>query len=92
MEHFLIFHNIDGFISSEFCKFLTQLLVEWTQGKNLIVSSAAPSVLELRGPNDVANLLSLLGLSNECAKATISKNCRFVFFGNLDSCFLFPLR
>ncbi|XP_021716244.1 uncharacterized protein LOC110684142 isoform X2 [Chenopodium quinoa] len=53
-----------------------KLLVEWTQGKNLIVSSAAPSVLELRGPNDVTNLLSLLGLSNECAKATISKNCR----------------
>lgn len=56
-----------------------QLLVEWTQGKNLIVSSAAPSVLELRGPNDVANLLLLLGLSNERAKATISKNCRFAF-------------
>ncbi|KMT05347.1 hypothetical protein BVRB_7g174800 isoform A [Beta vulgaris subsp. vulgaris] len=58
-----------------------KLLVEWTQGKNLIVSSAAPSVLELRGPNDVANLLSLLGLSNECAKATISKNCS-VLIGN----------
>uniref|UniRef100_A0A803KS48 Uncharacterized protein n=1 Tax=Chenopodium quinoa TaxID=63459 RepID=A0A803KS48_CHEQI len=55
-----------------------KLLVEWTQGKNLIVSSAAPSVLELRGPNDVTNLLSLLGLSNECAKATISKNCRLL--------------
>lgn len=60
-----------------------KLLVEWTQGKNLIVSSAAPSVLELRGPNDVANILSLLGLSNECAKATISKNCRLLIANSL---------
>ncbi|CAO2824877.1 unnamed protein product [Amaranthus hypochondriacus] len=55
-----------------------KLLVEWTRGKNLIVSSSAPSVLELRGPNDVANLVSLIGLSNEFAKATISKNCRLL--------------
>ncbi|KAL9232559.1 hypothetical protein vseg_007658 [Gypsophila vaccaria] len=53
-----------------------KLLVEWTRGKNLIVSSAAPSFHELRGPNDVSNLLYLLGLSNERAKAAISKNCR----------------
>ncbi|GAB4824334.1 hypothetical protein Ancab_007222 [Ancistrocladus abbreviatus] len=53
-----------------------KLLVEWTRGKNLIVSSAAPSVLELRGPNDVANVLSLLGLSIERAKVAVSKNCR----------------
>ncbi|XP_056686721.1 protein GAMETOPHYTE DEFECTIVE 1 isoform X2 [Spinacia oleracea] len=60
-----------------------KLLVEWTQGKNLIVSSAAPSVLELRGLNDVANLLLLLGLSNERAKATISKNCRLLIANTL---------
>ncbi|KAL8129869.1 hypothetical protein V2J09_019024 [Rumex salicifolius] len=53
-----------------------KLLVDWTRGKNLIVSSAAPSALEFRGPNDVANLLSLLGLAAEHAKAAISKNCR----------------
>lgn len=55
-----------------------KLLVEWTRGKNLIVSSAASSVLELRGPNDVSNLSSLLGLPNEPAKAAISKNCRLL--------------
>ncbi|KAK6163239.1 hypothetical protein DH2020_000103 [Rehmannia glutinosa] len=38
--------------------------------------SAAPSVTELRGPQDVANLFSLLGLPTERAKAAISKNCR----------------
>ncbi|KAK9094645.1 hypothetical protein Scep_026114 [Stephania cephalantha] len=53
-----------------------KLLVYWTQGENLIFSSAAASVNEIRGPNDVANLSSLLGLSMERAKAAISKNCR----------------
>ncbi|TYI57501.1 hypothetical protein E1A91_D11G285900v1 [Gossypium mustelinum] len=32
--------------------------------------------VKLRGPNDVANLASLLGLSMERDKAAISKNCR----------------
>ncbi|KAA8543971.1 hypothetical protein F0562_021852 [Nyssa sinensis] len=53
-----------------------KLLVDWTRGKNIIFSSAAPSVTEVRGPNDVANLSSLLGLPMERAKAAISKNCR----------------
>ncbi|KAF2283375.1 hypothetical protein GH714_003653 [Hevea brasiliensis] len=56
------------------------LLVDWTRGRNLIFSSAAPSVNELRGPYDVANLSSLLGLSMEQAKAAISKNCRTKHF------------
>ncbi|KAG7534889.1 RNase P subunit p30 [Arabidopsis thaliana x Arabidopsis arenosa] len=53
-----------------------KLLVDWTRGKNLIISSGAPSVTELRGPNDVINLMCLLGLSTERARAAISKNCR----------------
>ncbi|CAI9776717.1 unnamed protein product [Fraxinus pennsylvanica] len=55
-----------------------KLLVDWTRGNNLIFSSSAPSVTELRGPYDVANLFSLLGLSKERAKAAISKNCRSI--------------
>ncbi|XP_016495769.1 uncharacterized protein LOC107814819 [Nicotiana tabacum] len=55
-----------------------KLLVDWTRGKNLLFSSAAPSVTELRGPYDVANLASLLGLQLEHAKAALSKNCRTV--------------
>ncbi|KAK6935950.1 RNase P subunit p30, partial [Dillenia turbinata] len=59
-------------------KTVNELLMDWTPGKNLIISSAAPSVNKLRGPNDVANLFIyfLLGLSIECAKAALSKNCR----------------
>uniref|UniRef100_A0A1J3CKF4 Ribonuclease P protein subunit p30 n=1 Tax=Noccaea caerulescens TaxID=107243 RepID=A0A1J3CKF4_NOCCA len=62
-----------------------KLLVDWTKGKNLIISSGAPSVTEhkyapsvteLRGPNDVINLMSLLGISTERARAAISNNCR----------------
>lgn len=52
--------------------------MDWTKGKNLIFSSAAPSVTELRGPYDVANLTTLLGITMERAKAAISKNCRYV--------------
>ncbi|XP_057747885.1 protein GAMETOPHYTE DEFECTIVE 1-like [Arachis stenosperma] len=51
-------------------------LMEWTRRRNVIISSGAPSVNDLRGPCDVANLLSLLGLSKEQAKDAISKNCR----------------
>ena len=54
--------------------------MDWTRGKNLIFSSVAPSVNELRGPYDVANLLSLLRLSMERAKVAISKNCRYEQF------------
>ncbi|KAJ9543751.1 hypothetical protein OSB04_023458 [Centaurea solstitialis] len=53
-----------------------KLLVDWTRGQNLIFSSAAPSVTELRGPYDVANLGCLLGFSTERAKAAVSKTCR----------------
>ncbi|KAK1589306.1 hypothetical protein Q3G72_032586 [Acer saccharum] len=60
-----------------------KLLVDWTRGKNLILSSAAPSVNELRGPYDVANLSSLLGLSMERAKAAVSKNCRNLMANSL---------
>ncbi|TQD99191.1 hypothetical protein C1H46_015201 [Malus baccata] len=53
-----------------------KLLVDWTRGRNLIICSAAPTANEFRGPYDVANLMSLLGLSMERAKASISINCR----------------
>ncbi|KAI3857297.1 hypothetical protein MKX03_003139 [Papaver bracteatum] len=53
-----------------------KLLVDWTRGKNIIFTSDASSVNELRGPYDVANLSSLLGLSMERAIAATSKNCR----------------
>lgn len=51
--------------------------MDWTRGKNLIISSAASSVNEIRGPYDVANLSTLLGISMEQGKASISKNCRY---------------
>ncbi|KAL5082451.1 hypothetical protein RYX36_010872 [Vicia faba] len=53
-----------------------KLLIDWTRGRDIVFSSAAPTVNELRGPCDVANLLLLFGLSKEQAKASISNNCR----------------
>lgn len=53
-----------------------QFLVDWTRGRNLIFSVAAPSVNEIRGPYDVTNLSYLLVLSIKQAKAATSKNCR----------------
>ncbi|KAK7324975.1 hypothetical protein VNO77_28971 [Canavalia gladiata] len=60
-----------------------KLLMDWTRGQNIVFSSAAPSVNELRGPCDVANLLSLFGLSKERANAAISKNCRIILTNSL---------
>ena len=54
-----------------------QLLVDWTRGMNIIISSAAPTANVFRGPYDVANLMSLLGLSMDRAKVAISRNCRY---------------
>ncbi|XP_074576936.1 uncharacterized protein LOC141833405 [Curcuma longa] len=54
-----------------------KLLCDWSRGKNLLISSAASTVNDVRGPHDVANLaVFLLGLSAEHAKYTISQNCR----------------
>lgn len=61
-----------------------KLLVDWTRGKNLIVSSAASTVNEIRGPYDVANLSAfLLGLPAEKARAAISGNCRLLIANTL---------
>ncbi|CAL4996023.1 unnamed protein product [Urochloa decumbens] len=53
-----------------------KLLVDWTKGKNLIISSAAHTASQIRGPYDVINLSAyLLGLPINRAKAAISTNC-----------------
>ena len=44
---------------------------------NIIVSSKFLHVNELRGPNDVANMSTLFGLSMEHAQATVSNNCMY---------------
>ena len=44
-----------------------QVLINYTRGRNIIVSSAASRVNELRGPNDVSNISTLFGLSMEHA-------------------------
>ncbi|GJN28535.1 hypothetical protein PR202_gb16674 [Eleusine coracana subsp. coracana] len=54
-----------------------KLLADWTKGKNLIISSAACTATQIRGPYDAINLCSyLLGLPMNRAKAAISTNPR----------------
>ncbi|KAF8677946.1 hypothetical protein HU200_046303 [Digitaria exilis] len=54
-----------------------KLLVDWSKGKSLIISSAAHTATEIRGPYDVMNLCSyLLGLPMNRAKAAMSTNPR----------------
>eukprot|EP00246_Nothoceros_aenigmaticus_P012458 TRINITY_DN3885_c0_g1_i1.p1 TRINITY_DN3885_c0_g1~~TRINITY_DN3885_c0_g1_i1.p1 ORF type:complete len:279 (+),score=52.25 TRINITY_DN3885_c0_g1_i1:43-837(+) len=54
----------------------SQMLQGWTRGRNIVLSSGASRAVELRGPNDVANLCTLFGLSPENAKCAVSKNGR----------------
>ncbi|KAM9424772.1 ribonuclease P protein subunit p30 isoform 2-T2 [Pholidichthys leucotaenia] len=51
-------------------------LMEVCRGKNVVVSSAAETFLDLRGPYDVTNLGLLFGLSDTDSKEAISSTCR----------------
>ncbi|CAM6093465.1 unnamed protein product [Calypogeia fissa] len=55
-----------------------QMLLAATRGRNIIVSSGARRALELRGPNDAANMSTFFGLKLESAKAAVSRNCKAV--------------
>ncbi|KAH7426229.1 hypothetical protein KP509_11G091300 [Ceratopteris richardii] len=62
----------------------TQILKGLTKGQNIIFTSGARRPMELRGPNDVANLATLLGLSREAAKLSITRNCEVVIVNCLS--------
>ncbi|KAK9370656.1 RNase P subunit p30-domain-containing protein [Lipomyces kononenkoae] len=49
-----------------------------TRGKGIIISSAAMSALECRGPYDVANLATLWGFTQEKGKAAVATDARAV--------------
>jgi len=55
-----------------------QTLVGAARGRNIIISSGAQEVLDLRSPYDVINLGKLFGLSHSQAKDAITKHCRSV--------------
>lgn len=55
--------------------FCEQMLQIATKGHGIVIGSGASEVMELRGPNDVANMATLFGLSVEVAKLAVSKNC-----------------
>lgn len=55
-----------------------QALSRETRGRAIILSSGARTALELRGPYDVVNLGTFLGLSEAQAHAAVGKNCTAV--------------
>mmetsp|Transcript_19647 Transcript_19647/g.54586 ORF Transcript_19647/g.54586 Transcript_19647/m.54586 type:complete len:273 (-) Transcript_19647:148-966(-) len=55
-----------------------QALTRATSGRSIIVSSNARAAFEMRGPYDVVNMASLMGLKQQQAKEAISSNCRSV--------------
>ncbi|CAB4434337.1 unnamed protein product [Rhizophagus irregularis] len=55
-----------------------QSLVRVTRGKNIIITSEAQRAMELRGPYDIVNLGTIMGMNQAMAKDCISTNCRAV--------------
>ncbi|KAK5905400.1 hypothetical protein CgunFtcFv8_001368 [Champsocephalus gunnari] len=53
-------------------------LMESCRGRNVILSSAAETPLELRGPYDITNLGLLFGLTDGDSKDAVSSSCRSV--------------
>ncbi|GET04307.1 ribonuclease P protein subunit p30 [Rhizophagus clarus] len=55
-----------------------QSLVRVTRGKNIIITSGSTKSNELRGPYDIVNLGTIMGMNQAMAKDCISTNCRAV--------------
>ncbi|CAJ0842750.1 16703_t:CDS:2 [Entrophospora sp. SA101] len=55
-----------------------QNLVRVTCGKNIIISSEAQRAIELRGPYDIINLGTIMGMNQALSKDCITTNCRAV--------------
>ncbi|KAF9191022.1 hypothetical protein BGZ51_007855 [Haplosporangium sp. Z 767] len=53
-------------------------LIRVTRGRNIILSSQAAKAMELRGPYDIVNFGTLLGLNQAVAKDCLSSHCRAV--------------
>jgi ribonuclease P/MRP protein subunit RPP1 len=61
-------------------------LVKKTNGRNIIISSDAKAILQLRGVHDVLNLCCLFGMNTEMARNSLDKNCAMAIMhgGNLS--------
>jgi len=53
-------------------------LVRATKGKNLIITNEATQVSDVRAPNDIANMCSLLGMDFSLSKAALSTSASSV--------------
>lgn len=51
-------------------------LIRVTHGKNVVLSSGALNAMEVRSPSDASNLLTLFGVGQSVARATVTENVR----------------
>ena len=56
----------------------SRTLVQYLRGRNVILSSAADSLAQLRGPADAMNVAFVLGLGAENALAAVARNAALV--------------
>lgn len=56
----------------------SRTLVQYLRGRNLVLSSGADGIGLLRGPADVVNMASILGLGAENAARTVARNAALV--------------
>ncbi|KAL7318941.1 Ribonuclease P protein subunit p30 [Mucor circinelloides] len=63
---------------------LAKQLFEYTQGRNVIISSEAQTVSELRNPADVFYFAKSIGFPNDKAKFTVEKHCEQLLNSRLN--------
>ena len=52
----------------------TKSLIQYLNGRNVVLSSGADAYMQLRGPKDVINLAQVIGLSNKDAQHVCRAN------------------
>ncbi|EPB86795.1 hypothetical protein HMPREF1544_06411 [Mucor circinelloides 1006PhL] len=63
---------------------LAKQLFEYTQGRNVIISSEAQTVSEIRNPADVFYFAKSIGFPNDKAKFTVEKHCEQLLNSRLN--------
>ena len=56
----------------------TQIALQFLRGRNIVITSAAETANQLRGPHDVMNIGVVLGLNEQNARRSVCENCSLV--------------
>ncbi|CAG8693391.1 25957_t:CDS:2, partial [Gigaspora margarita] len=78
LKHSIVGLAIEHSTSRRYLISNAQNLVRVSRGKNIIITSEAQRAMELRGPYDIVNLGTIMGMNQAIAKECITTNCRSV--------------